>query len=56
MYIPHSLMHVPINIPSLSMSTKRDVDMNKEVRFIAHNSMIYLFISRLLQAHSARIR
>mmetsp|Transcript_14436 Transcript_14436/g.19798 ORF Transcript_14436/g.19798 Transcript_14436/m.19798 type:complete len:721 (+) Transcript_14436:603-2765(+) len=29
-----SLMHVPINIPSLSVSTKRDVDMNKEL--IAH--------------------
>jgi len=24
-------MHVPINIPSLSVSTKRDVDMNREV-------------------------
>eukprot|EP01041_Mallomonas_annulata_P003001 gene3001-5879_t len=29
-----SLMHVPINIPSLSMSTKQDVEMNKEL--IAH--------------------
>lgn len=29
-----SLMHVPINIPSLSISTHRDVDMNKEL--IAH--------------------
>jgi hypothetical protein len=27
-------MHVPINIPSLSMSTHHDVDMNKEL--IAH--------------------
>ena len=27
-------MHVPINIPSLSISTHRDVDMNKEL--IAH--------------------
>lgn len=31
---PCSLMHVPINIPSLSISTHRDVDMNKEL--IAH--------------------
>lgn len=29
-----SLMHVPINIPSLSLSTDKDVDMNKEM--IAH--------------------
>jgi hypothetical protein len=27
-------MHVPINIPSLSMSTHHDVDMNREL--IAH--------------------
>ena len=26
-----SLMHVPINIPSLSISTKREVDINREV-------------------------
>lgn len=26
-----SLMHVPINIPSLSLSTEKDVDMNKEL-------------------------
>jgi CRP-like cAMP-binding protein/anti-anti-sigma regulatory factor len=30
----YSLMHVPINIPSLSISTHREVDMNKEL--VAH--------------------